>query len=47
VEPPCYRHADGALVPAIVLPAELDDAVARAVLERVAARGVVVPVGAW
>ena len=45
VEPPCYRHSDGDLVPAVVLPEELDDALARAVLERVAAPGaVMVPV---
>lgn len=36
VEPPCYRHTDGDMVPAIVLPEELEDAVARAVLERLA-----------
>ena len=34
VEPPCYRHTDGDLIPAVVLPEELEEAVARAVLER-------------
>ncbi len=33
VEAPVYRHADGDWVPAIVLPDELEEAVARAVLE--------------
>lgn len=36
VEPPCYRHADGDLVPAIVLPEELEDAIARSVLKAMA-----------
>ena len=34
VEPPCYRHTDGDLVSAMVVPEELEDAIARAVLER-------------
>lgn len=33
VEPPLYRHLDGDMVPSIVLPDELEEAVARAVLE--------------
>ena len=37
VEPPVYRHVDGDMVPAIVLPDELEEAVARAVLERAGA----------
>lgn len=38
VEPPCFRHTDGDMIPAVVLPEELEDAVARAVLERAGAR---------
>ena len=38
VEPPCYRHTDGDLVPAVVMPLELEEAVARAVLERAVGR---------
>lgn len=33
IEAPVYRHAGGDLVPALVLPLELEEAVARAVLE--------------
>ena len=35
IEPPCYRHTDGDMVPAVALPEDLEDAMARAVLERV------------
>ena len=38
VEPPCYRHTDGDMVPAVVLPDELEEAVTRAVLERAGAK---------
>ena len=34
IEPPCYRHIDGDLVPALMQPEELEYAIARAVLER-------------
>ncbi len=34
VEPPCYRHTDGDMVPAVLLPVELEEAVAWAVLHR-------------
>ncbi len=37
VEPPCYRHTNGDMVPAVVLPEELEEAIARAVLERAGA----------
>lgn len=33
IEAPVYRHADGDLVPAVVLPLELEEAVVRAILE--------------
>ena len=38
VEPPCYRHTDGDMVPAVLPPEELENAIARAVLERAGAR---------
>lgn len=41
IEPPCRRHTDGDLVPAVVLPEELEDVIARAVLERAGAAMVV------
>lgn len=41
VEPPCVRHVDGDLIPAVVLPEELEDAIAREVLLRAGARVVV------
>ena len=44
VEMPLHRHVDGELVPSIVAPEELEDAIARAVLERVAPRALVVAV---
>ena len=37
VEPPCYRHTDGDMVPAVVLPIDLDEAIARAVLDQAGA----------
>ena len=43
VEMPCYRHADGDLVPAVVLPLELEEAVARAVLHHLAPGALIVP----
>lgn len=46
VEPPCFRHTDGDLVPAIVLPPELDAALARAVLAAFAPTALPVPVPA-
>ncbi len=43
VEPPCYRHTDGGLVPAVVLPEELEDAIARLVLRHLAPAAMLVP----
>ncbi len=36
VEMPCHRHTDGDLVPAVVLPEELEEEVCRQVLHRAA-----------
>lgn len=44
-EPPCYRHTDGDMIPAVVLPEELEEAVARAVLERAGGQLRLVPAG--
>ena len=33
VEQPVYRHADGDWVPAVVLPVELEEAIAQAILD--------------
>lgn len=41
VEPPSVRHVDGDLIPAVVLPQELEDAIAREVLQRAGGRVVV------
>ncbi len=43
VEMPCCRHQSGELVPAVVLPVELEEAVARQVLHEIAPGGIVVP----
>lgn len=43
VQMPTYRHTTGELIPALVLPDELDDAVQRQVLHELAPGGVVVP----
>lgn len=38
VEPPCYRHTDDDMVPAVLLSEEFEDAITRAVLERAGVR---------
>ena len=43
VQMPAYRHSSGDLVPAVVLPDELDEVVQRQVLQELAPAAVVVP----